>query len=400
MSLAFRLSLFYASLCLFSGVQLPFFPAWLETKGLGPQEIAFIIAATMFLRIAAGPIVAFIADRIDDRRRVVILLAWGSFLAVSLYMVASGFWQILIVTLVLMSLWSSITPLIETLAMKAAHEQGIDYGRVRLWCSITFIGGSAGTGWLLKWQPTSIVAVCLVGAIAINLVGAHLLAREVPGRKRVERPGGQLKATLDFTRQPLFIVGLVTASLIQSTHAVYYAFGTLNWQRLGYSNDVIGILWGIGVVAEIVLFAVSSRVVARVGAVRLMSLGAAAAVFRWSLMAADPPLWMLFPLQTFHAFSYCAAHLGTIHFLTRATPGHLAATAQSLYASLSAGVMMGVMTLAAGALYQNFGAGAYLLGAGVGALAFLGSLIVGARWQGGKLVPDDPAEREETTHGD
>lgn len=400
MPLAVRLSIFYASLCLFSGVQLPFFPAWLKTKGLGPQEISFIIAATMFLRIAAGPIVAFIADRVDDRRRVVILLAWASLLTVSLYTVASGFWQILIVTLILMSLWPSITPLIETLAMKAAHEQGVDYGRVRLWCSITFIGASSGTGWLLEWQPTSIVAFCLIGAIAVNLAGAYLLAREVPTRRRIERPGGQLKATLEFTRQPLFIIGLATASLIQATHAVYYAFGTLNWQKLGYSNEVIGVLWGIGVVAEIILFAVSGRVMTRVGAVRLMSLGAAAAVFRWSIMALDPPLWTLFPLQTLHAFSYCAAHLGTIHFLTRATPSTLAATVQSLYASLSAGVMMGLMTLAAGSLYQGFGAKAYLLSAGAGAIAFFGTLVIEARWTGGKLIPETPAGNEGAEDGD
>ena len=394
MPLAVRLSLFYASLCLFTGVQLPFFPAWLKSKGLGPQEIAFIIAATMFLRIVAGPVVAFLADRLEDRRRIVILLAWGSLAAVSLYPVTSGFWQIFLVTLVLMSLFPSITPLIDTLAMKAVHEQGIDYGRVRLWCSITFIGASTGAGYLLKWQPMSIVAFCLIGAIMVNLAGAHLLAREAPTVRRAERPGGQLRATLEFTRQPLFIIGILTASLIQSTHAVYYAFGTLNWQRHGYSSNVIGILWAIGVVAEIILFAVSGRVVARVGAVRMMSFGAAAAVFRWCVMAFNPPLWVLFPLQTFHAFSYCAAHLGTIHFLTRATPGKFAATAQSLYASLSAGVMMGLMTLAAGALYENFGTKAYFLGAGVGAVAFLGTLVVGARWQGGMLVPEAPAEIE------
>jgi PPP family 3-phenylpropionic acid transporter len=249
MSLTVRLSLFYASLCLFSGVQLPFFPVWLKTKGLDPQEISFVVAATMFLRIAAGPVFAFIADRIDDRRRVVIALAWGSLVAVALYQVTVGFWTILLVTLMLMSFWPSITPLIETLAMKAAHEQGIDYGRVRLWCSITFIVASLGTGWILEWRPPTVIVFCLIGAIAVNLAGAYLLAREAPNPKKGVAPGGQLKAALAITRQPLFIVGLLTASLIQSTHAVYYAFGTLNWQKLGYSDATIGVLWGIGIVA-------------------------------------------------------------------------------------------------------------------------------------------------------
>lgn len=398
MSLSIRLSIFYASLCLFSGVQLPFFPVWLKSKGLGPQEISFIIAATMFLRIAAGPIFAFIADRLDDRRRVVIALAWASLIAVCLYVVSSGFWQIFLVTLVLMALWPSITPLIETIAMKAAREQRIDYGRVRLWCSITFIAGSSGTGWLLDFNPPSIIAFCLIGAIAVNLVGAYLLAPELPSRKGPPLSGNLIKGTLDIIRQPVFMLGITVASIIQSGHAVYYAFGTLNWQKLGYSDVTIGALWGVGIIAEIMLFAFSGPIVARFGATRLLTVGAAAAIFRWGITAMSPPLWLLFPLQALHALTYCAAHLGALHFITIATPRSLAATGQSLYASLSAGVIMGGMTLAAGALYQAYGPYAYFLSAGAGVVAFFGTLMLGARWSGGTLIDDEGEDDGHRSH--
>lgn len=244
MSLSIRLSLFYASLCLFGGVQMPFFPVWLKYKGLGPQEISIIIAATMFLRIVAGPLFALIADRLDDRRRVVIALSWASLASVGLFLFTEGFWQIFGVTLVLMALWPSITPLIETIAMRAAHEQGIDYGRVRLWCSITFIVGSSGTGWLLGFNTSAVIALCLIGAIAINLVGAYLLAPELPTRRKRRSRGNPLKGIFDILRQPVFMLGITTASIIQSSHAVYYAFGTLNWQRQGYADTTIGLLLG------------------------------------------------------------------------------------------------------------------------------------------------------------
>ncbi len=398
MSLSIRLSIFYASLCLFSGVQLPFFPVWLTSKGLGPQEISFIIAATMFLRIAAGPIFAFIADRLDDRRRVVIALAWASLIAVCLYVVSSGFWQIFLVTLVLMALWPSITPLIETIAMKASREQGVDYGRVRLWCSITFIAGSSGTGWLLGFNPPSIIAFCLIGAIAVNLLGAYLLAPELPSSNGPALSSNLIKGTLDIIRQPVFMLGITVASIIQSGHAVYYAFGTLNWQRLGYSDVTIGALWGVGIIAEIMLFAFSGPIVARIGATRLLTIGAAAAVFRWGITALSPPLWLLFPLQALHALTYCAAHLGALHFITIATPRSLAATGQSLYASLSAGVIMGGMTLAAGALYQAYGPYAYFLSAGAGVVAFFGTLVLGARWSGGAVIDDEGEGDDHRSH--
>lgn len=388
MSLSLRLSLFYASLCLFGGVQLPFFPVWLESKGLSAQQISVIIAATMFLRIVAGPVFAQIADHLGDRRRVVIALNWASLTAVCLFLFVDTFWAIFAVTLLLMALWPSISPLIETIALAAAREQGVDYGRVRLWCSVTFIVGSMGTGWLLGFSAPSIIAFCMIAAIAINLVGAYLLAPDMPRVNTGAKRPNPLKGMVDILRNPVFMLGITTASIIQSSHAVYYAFGTLNWQAQGYDDTTIGMLWGVGIVAEIALFAFSGWVVTRVGSTRLLAIGAIACIIRWGLTAINPPLWLLFPLQALHALTYCAAHLGAMHFITHATPRSLAATAQSLYAALSAGIIMGGMTLVSGVLYQSYGAHAYWLPAAAGALAILGCLALSGRWTGGELVSD------------
>ncbi|MGV8996796.1 MAG: MFS transporter [Parvibaculaceae bacterium] len=397
MSLSLRLSLFYATLCLFGGVQLPFFPVWLYSKGLDAQQISVIIAATMFLRIVAGPLFAQIADHLGDRRRVVIALNWASLTAVCLFLFVDGFWAIFAVTLLLMALWPSISPLIETIALAAAREQGVDYGRVRLWCSVTFIVGSMGTGWLLGFSAPSIIAWCLILSVAINLIGAHLLAPELPAKRDgIKRPSA-FKGLLDLLRQPVFMLGMTTAGLIQSSHAVYYAFGTLNWQQQGYSDTIIGALWGVGIVAEITLFAFSGLVVTRIGSTRLLTIGAVAAIVRWGITALNPPLWVLFPTQMLHALTYCAAHLGAMHFITNATPRSLAATAQSLYAALSAGIIMGGMTLASGALYSSYGAHAYWLASGVGAVAILGCLALAGRWSGGELVSDG---NEDDKNGD
>lgn len=273
MSLSVRLSIFYGSLCLFGGINMPFFPVWLKSKGLGAEDIALVLATTMFLRIAAGPVFAFVADRWENRRGVAILLSWASLATVSLFLFTDSFWAIFLVAALLMCLWPSVTPLVESIAMRATQEQGVDYGRVRLWCSITFIAAATGGGWLLEWNPASIIIVCMIGSIAIGLGGAHLLVKERPVAKRRRRPGGQLKASLAIARHPLFLVGLLTASLVQSSHAVYYAFGTLNWQHLGYGENLIGILWAVGVIAEIILFAFSARVLKRFSAASLLIMG-------------------------------------------------------------------------------------------------------------------------------
>lgn len=392
MPLSIRLSIFYGSLCLFSGVQLPFFPVWLKSAGLGASEISIIIAGNMLLRIAAGPVFAYTADRLDDRRRVVVALAWSSVAAGSLLLLVQGFWAIFAVSIMLMSCWPSITPLIETIAMKATREGRIDYGRVRIWCSITFIAASTGTGWLVGWFSAHVIVFCMLGGLLTTLAGTFLLAREVPQPKKRRRKGGQLIATLQIARHPVFMLGLATGGLIQSSHAVYYAFGSINWQRLGYGDGLIGVLWGIGVVAEILLFTQSGRVLRVVGAPRLLMLAAGGAVIRWTLLAFNPPVGLVIFCQTLHGLSFGAAHLGALHFVAQSSPPSLASTAQSLYASISAGIMMGAMTLAAGPLYEHFLSEAYLLPAATALVAFAGAILLQVRWQGGAVVSDEEEE--------
>lgn len=84
--------------------------------------------------------------------------------------------------------------------------------------------------------------------------------------------------------------------------------------------------------------------------------------------------------------------------LLRQRPRSLAATAQSLYGALSSGVVMGVMTLAAGPLYQAFGGQAYLLSAAAGALGLLGALYVAARWDGSTLIDETEEEDDHRDH--
>ncbi len=166
--------------------------------------------------------------------------------------------------------------------------------------------------------------------------------------------GLKLADAFDLVRAPLFLLFLLAASLIQASHALYYSFGTLNWRAQGIPDGAIGMLWSVGVVAEVALFAVSGRVIAYCGTARLLMLAGLAATLRWGVMAIDPPLWATALLQTLHAMSFGAAHLAAIHFLTHAVPEDRAATAQGLYAAMVAGLVLGPVTIASGPLYRTF----------------------------------------------
>jgi len=152
---------------------------------------------------------------------------------------------------------------------------------------------------------------------------------------------------------------LLAASLIQGSHSLYYGFSTISWKAAGIDGVTIGFLWSCGVVAEIVLFAMSGRLPPAIGPLTLMGIGAAAAAIRWTAMAFDPPGYILPALQAMHVISFGATHLGTIGYLANAAPRRLGATAQGyLYVVMS--VVLALMLGVSGFLYSAFGEMGYL----------------------------------------
>jgi PPP family 3-phenylpropionic acid transporter len=389
MPLAWRLALLYAALFLVVGCYLPYMPVWLHWRGLDDGAIAFLLATPLFARILFTPAISFAADWTGARRATLIVLAWGSLLSFLLLWASSGFWQMFLATLLLACNWTTIMPLIETVAVSGVRSAGLDYGRVRLWGSGSFIVASFGCGLLIGAFGAGSVLPLLVGATVLMVLGVHLLPRELAGRTPAT-PSARNRIRLAdagaLARSPKFLLFLLAASTIQASHAFYYAFGTLNWRAQGFAPGTIGALWALGVVAEIGLFAISGRILASWGAARLLLAAAAAAVVRWALMAGDPTLFGTAMLQCLHAMSFGAAHLAAIYFLTHAVPEDRAATAQGIYAATVAGLALGLATIACGPLYQWLGGQAYAVMALLALVGAISARLLMRRWRGELVV--------------
>ncbi|MFM9940322.1 MAG: MFS transporter [Hyphomicrobiaceae bacterium] len=375
MGFSVRVALFFAAIFVVAGIKLPYLPVWLDWRGLSGGEIAVIAAAPLFLRIFATPAVALLADRWGNRRGIVIALAWGSLACLCLLLMTSGFWPILAVTVILALVTTSIMPLTETIAMEGVRRTGADYGRMRLWGSLSFIAASFVAGLIVqRWGGSAVVAVLILGGVG-TVLAAHLLPQPVAAVGSVRRIA--LADVLALVRGRQFLLFLVAVGAIQAAHAVFYTFGVLHWRSRGLSEGWAGVLWSIGVIAEIGLFAFSGAIMQRLGAVPLILAGGGASVLRWLLMAWDPPLALLLPLQALHGLTYGATHLGAVHFMSQHVPEAQAGTAQAIYASVTAGIAMGLATLGAGQLYPAVGAYAYLAMAGVALGGVAAGLLIG-----------------------
>jgi PPP family 3-phenylpropionic acid transporter len=359
--IAVRLGAFYAASFLVVGIQLPFWPIWLSGRGLDAQQIALVFAAAIWAKVIATPALGALADRLGRRRAVMIALAACACAAYAGLWPVAGFWMLLALNLVAGMAQSALMPLGDSITLAAVRSDGLDYGRIRVWGSISFILASVGSGAVLSIRPAAGPGDNQVLLLVLAASGVLLAACAgiPPAARSAIALGSRWAALFGLATDRRFWLFVASAAALQSSHQLYYGFGTLYWRGLGFSDTLIGVLWAEGVVAEIVLFWYSAPLVARCGPLGLMALGGAAGILRWSLMGLLPGLAAAVGLQLLHALTFGASHLGAMHFLARHVPPGVAASAQSLYAALSAGLGSGLVMLVAGALYAAYGGAAY-----------------------------------------
>lgn len=384
MAFLVRLGLIYAGVFTAMGIQMPFLPVWLAGKGLDAATIGAALAAYALARVAALPFVTHAADRLARLHTAILMAAAATAASFTLLASVSGAPAIMAVLALCGAAGAATLPLIEAYALQGLAARQRAYGPVRLWGSAAYIAGSIGAGLISTLvAPVNLIwpLVGLYWAAAATAFGLRA-ASDAPARPR------ELPRWSGLLRIPGLVAMIVAASLIQASHSLYYGFSTLQWTAAGLGGLGIGGLWALGVAAEIVLFAASPRLPARVTPAVLMMLGGAGAVVRWAAMALDPP-WLLLPvLQALHALSFGATHLGAVQFLMRAAPAGRAASAQGLLATVMGIVSATAMALS-GALHAACGTRGYLAMAWLASIG-LAVLLIASRRRGGMPAPRQP----------
>lgn len=377
-------ALFYSGQFILLGVQLPFFAGWLTLNGFSAPEIGLLTGASLIARLLLGPAVAFWADhQVDERRALSVVSGVFAFGALGLVVFPD---KIMIAFSAFLILWAfgMLVPLTDTAVLRADRNGWLNYGRTRAAGSFAFFATTLISGLALNHFGVVAAAPAMAGA-ALFAFGASFLLPSQAGGRGGAKPVSFSEAP-KLLRSPVFLIVLMSAGLTQGAHAVYYAFSYLRWSDIGYSEVMIGALWATGVIAEIFVLIGARRLVSRASPAFLLSIGAAAAAIRWAITAAEPPLAVLFIVQTMHALTFAAAYLAAIEFVDRATPVRLVNTAMTLMSATGVGAVTGIATVIAGFVWRDVGAGAaYLMMAAMGAGALVLALLAGRFWNGGRL---------------
>ena len=350
------------------GAMMPFLPAILAEAGLSAAQVGMLLAAGSLVRLIAAALSGRLADRAPDMRRVLALAAFLAAISALGFGLAAGFAALLAVQLLHSIAAAPIVPLSDALAVGAVRRGGFDYARVRSAGSITFMLGALFAGIAAEWAGPRVAAWMLAAGLLVTAWAALRLPATAP--RDVAAPGETASGSLwaPFA-EPGFRWILPLAALIQGSHAVYYAFSTLHWQAAGLSTGFIGLLWALGVLAEVVLFLYGRGVVERLGVRGLVLLAAGCGILRWSVTALTSDPAVLVMVQLLHGATFGAMHLAAMRALM-GLPAGLSGRAQSLLAA-AVSAATGGLIWASGPLYDAVGGRAFLAMTALCVLAFV-----------------------------
>jgi len=353
---AARLASVYSTFSALLAIHVAFLPYWLEQQGLSPYLISIVMTAPLVARVLfSGPITAY-GDRAADRANVIILLCWLMAAGYSLLEFVSGFWMILAAVAALSIAGNPIMPVIDSVALSGVRRYDSDYGRIRLWGSIFFLATGAFVGWLIERSANADIIVHLLIGCAIATALSSLITPRIGARRNLPQRGLVRLGIL--ARNPALAAVIAANALVAAGHAVLFTFATLYWLSLGMSATAVGILWAIGTLAEVALFQFARRLVGWMSPSALMMIGAIGAAVRWLGMPLDLPFAGIAVLQTLHALSFGATHLGLMRWFS-ANVEEKDLSIVNGTAFVVAGICQGISVLASGLIYDSYGALAF-----------------------------------------
>jgi|SRR6266404_4582579 PPP family 3-phenylpropionic acid transporter len=376
--LALRLSGYGGAYFFAAGAFVSYWPEWLRDRGVDDIGIGTLFMIRQLALVPATLAVGWVAHKAGNLRAVLIVLAVAAFLLMAGYGISYSFDALLVVTLVWGIVWSPTLALYERILVMEAEMLGFHYSRLRLWGSVSYILGTVACGVAVYyWGPPWVLYVVLAGIVMMMLMGLFI-PDPAPPPDEDHAPFGMLDL---FASRP-FLLFLIATSFCIGSHAMLYSLSTLIWRDAGINEVAISLLWGEAVGAEILLMMAGDWLVKRVGVCGMIGLGLASGVVRWTGMAFTTELWALVLLQTLHAGTFAACHIGAMNFIQRAIPHSGVTLAQTTHYAIGAGLVTALLFELSGDLYVVFGQHAFLCMAAISAAGMLALLVLARTWDG------------------
>lgn len=358
-----RASLFQFTVYIPGGVASVFLGIWLSEHGIPADQIGVINALPTLCLLLLNIIVGRVADKADDWRTALIVISLASALAPLPLFFVSEFWGILSIWALCATSNGLVAPVIDAATVRMTRRNGTDFGVVRAWATVGYVFAAGGLGLFLNVLGSGAFVGLYVVTVVVRAALAFLLPRfRAPATQAtlansdpaiVSQPS-RLRDSLKLW----FVLPLLAFALVNSSNALIGSFGALLWHENGIPSYFLGPLLGLAAVGEAILMFAWRRFGGRVTARNMILAAALAGLVRFTIMAFNPPVEVLFFTQLLHAFSFGMGYFGVVHFIANWTNEANAAEAQGFANMLNMATAM-LALIVFGVLVEYFGAAAF-----------------------------------------
>jgi len=340
-----RLSGFYFLYFAALGGFIPYWSLYLKDFGFNPIEIGELSALLVGTKII-GPILwGWIADHTGKSIGIIRLAAFFSTVIFAGFLWAHDYVGFALITLGFSFFWNAMLPQFEAVTLTHLRNAAHRYSRIRLWGSIGFIVAVLIIGAILEHYPVTLLPFIIATLLLLN-AGITFVTPEAKSISLDKAAHGILK----IIKMPEVLAFMAVNVLLQMAHAPYYVFYSIYLKHAQYSAMVTGLLWALGVLAEIVLFIYMRNLLKHCSLRAILLLSLALATARWLMIGwGSEYLWVLIVAQLFHAATFGGTHVVAMYLLQRYFGEQHQGKGQALYTSLCFG-LGGVL----GSLYSGY----------------------------------------------
>ena len=342
---------------LVTGTFLPFWMVYLTSvKNLSVLEASSIFSMLYIARVISG---IFLSPYLIKKYNIDITLKLsvgiGLILAVS-YGFTNEKIVLGLITFLFGMIYFMVSPLVEGLASLFLREENIDYGKVRTYGSLGFTVIGIIIGGILGYVGNEALYYILIFLVALYLVFMFLPQPKLVKNLSFEEPNAKKEKESLYSwvlKDRNAILLIITVFLYQLSHTAYNNYNALYLESMNISAKWLsGVILNVSVIAEIIFFIFSKRLVKRIKPKNLMIFAGVCAIIRWGALAIFHNIYIFTIMQTFHAITFAVAHIAFILILNKDYSNKEIIDMQNLYTAICFQLSMAVGLYIMGALWD------------------------------------------------
>ena len=342
---------------LVTGTFLPFWMVYLTSvKNLSVLEASSIFSMLYIARVISG---IFLSPYLIKKYNIDITLKLsvgiGLILAVS-YGFTNEKIVLGLITFLFGMIYFMVSPLVEGLASLFLREENIDYGKARTYGSLGFTVIGIIIGGILSYVGNEALYYILIFLVALYLVFMFLPQPKLVKNLSFEEPNTKKEKESLYSwvlKDRNAILLIITVFLYQLSHTAYNNYNALYLESMNISAKWLsGVILNVSVIAEIIFFIFSKRLVKRIKPKNLMIFAGVCAIIRWGALAMFHNIYVFTIMQTFHAITFAVAHIAFILILNKDYNNKEIIDMQNLYTAICFQLSMAIGLYIMGALWD------------------------------------------------